>query len=189
MSEYLQGLLEKINREGVEKAQAEADRIIADAKAKAAAIVKDAEESAAKAKSDAEKASADYASRAADTIKQAARDTIRAVEDAIKAKLVSLLSENVDKALADPDVVLKLAKEAIAGLSGDAEVAVPAKLLESLKAQFAAQKNIKIVLDETIDAGFSVKQDGGRVENSFKSDVVAGELARRLRPDLAALLK
>ena len=36
MSEDLQGLLEKINRDGVEKAQAQADAIIADAKAKAA---------------------------------------------------------------------------------------------------------------------------------------------------------
>ena len=33
MSEDLQSLLEKINREGVEKAQAEADEIIAKAKA------------------------------------------------------------------------------------------------------------------------------------------------------------
>ena len=36
MSEDLQSLLEKINREGVEKARTEADKIIADAKAKAA---------------------------------------------------------------------------------------------------------------------------------------------------------
>ena len=53
MSEDLQSLLEKINREGVEKARAEADKIIADAKAKAADIVKAANAEAAKAKADA----------------------------------------------------------------------------------------------------------------------------------------
>jgi F0F1-type ATP synthase membrane subunit b/b' len=42
MSEDLQSLLEKINRDGVEKAEAEATRIIEDAKAKAAAILKEA---------------------------------------------------------------------------------------------------------------------------------------------------
>ena len=56
MSEDLQSLLEKINREGVEKARAEADKIIADAKAKAADIVKTAQAEAAKSKADAEKA-------------------------------------------------------------------------------------------------------------------------------------
>ena len=38
MSEDLQSLLEKINRDGVEKAKAEAARIIAEAKAKADAL-------------------------------------------------------------------------------------------------------------------------------------------------------
>ena len=66
MSEDLQSLLEKINREGVEKARAEADKIIADAKAKAADIVKTANAEATKAKADAEKAAADYAARAAE---------------------------------------------------------------------------------------------------------------------------
>ena len=67
MSEDLQSLLEKINREGVEKARTEADKIIADAKAKAADIVKTANAEAAKAKTDAEKTAADYAARAAET--------------------------------------------------------------------------------------------------------------------------
>ena len=75
MSEDLQSLLEKINREGVEKARAEADKIISDAKAKAADIVKTAQAEAAKSKADAEKAAADYAARAAETVRQAERVT------------------------------------------------------------------------------------------------------------------
>ena len=80
MSEDLQSLLEKINREGVEKARAEADKIIADAKAKAADIVKTAQAEAAKSKADAEKAAADYAARAAETVRQAERDTMLKIE-------------------------------------------------------------------------------------------------------------
>ena len=47
MSEDLQSLLEKINRDGVEKANAAAESIVAAAKAKAAEIVKNANAEAA----------------------------------------------------------------------------------------------------------------------------------------------
>lgn len=189
MSEDLQSLLEKINRDGVEKAQREADKIVSEAKARAAAIVKEAGEKAAAAKAEAEKAAADYAERAKTTIAQAERDTVLKVKDAVSALLERLLAKDVDLALADENTAAQLAAEAVKGLVGPVEVAAPAKLVLALKAQLAAQQNIKVVLDETADAGFSVKIDGGRVEHAFTPEVIAGELAKRLRPDLAALLK
>ena len=54
MAEELQSLIEKINRDGVEKASAEAERIISAAKEQAAAIVKAANEEAAKSTAAAE---------------------------------------------------------------------------------------------------------------------------------------
>ena len=189
MSEDLQSLLEKINRDGVEKAQAESDKIIAEAKARAAAIVKEANEAAAAAKTAAEKAAQDYQARAAETVKQAARDTVIEVKDAVTALLERILAKDVDKALADEKTAAALVADAIKGLTGSVEVAAPARLAQALKAQLAAQADIKVVLDETLDTGFSVKLDGGRVEHAFTGEVIAGELAKRLRPDLAALLR
>ena len=189
MSEDLQSLLEKINRDGVEKAQAAADKIVAEAKAKAAEIVKSANAEAAKAKADAEQAAKDYQARAAETVRQAARDTVLEVKDAVTALLEKLLAKDVDKALADEKTATALAAEAVKGLTGSVEIAAPAKLAAALKAQLAAQADVKVVLDETRDTGFSVKLDGGRVEHAFTGEVIAGELAKRLRPDLAALLK
>ena len=58
-----------------------------------------------------------------------------------------------------------------------------------LKAQLASLGSFKVTIDETIGAGFTVKVDGGRVEHDFTSKAIAEELSRRLRPDLAALLK
>ena len=46
MSEDLQSLLDKINREGVQKAQAEADAIVSRARAEADSIVKEAKSKA-----------------------------------------------------------------------------------------------------------------------------------------------
>lgn len=189
MSEDLQSLLEKINRDGVEKANAESAKIIDAAKAKAAAIVKEAEAAAAKAKSDAEKASADYAARAAETVSQAARDTILKIESSVTSLLEKLLVKDVDAALANPDAAAKLVAEAIKDLTGPGEISCGAQLASALKAQLAAQKNFTVALDETLGTGFTVKLDGGRVEHAFTGAAISEELAKRLRPDLAKLVK
>jgi len=187
--EDLQSLLEKINREGVEKAEAEAKSILANAKAKADALIENARAEASRAKADAEKAAADSSARAAETIRQAARDTILSVEASLTALLEKLLVKNVEKALSDEATVTALVSEAIKGVVGAAQIAAPAKLVPALKAQLAAQTSFTIVTDETLGTGVSVKTDGGRVESAFTADVIAAELAKRLRPDLAKLLK
>ena len=189
MSEDLQSLLEKINRDGVEKARAEAERIVSDAKAKASDIVKTAQTEAAKSKADAEKAAADYAARAAETVRQAERDTLLKIESSVTALLENVLRKDVDRALADEKTVASLVAEAVKGLVGPVEVAANPKLAAALKAQLAAQGSITVVMDDTLGTGFSVKTDGGRVEHAFTGDVIAEELAKRLRPDLAKLLK
>lgn len=188
MAEDLQSLLEKINREGVEKAQAKADEIIAEAKAKADALIRSAREEAAKVQADAEKAAADYAARAAESVGQAARDTVLKVENAVTKLLTDLLAKDVDRALADEKTVGALIAEAVRGLTGAVEVALPAKLAAALKAQLAAQKNVTVVMDDTFGTGFAVRLDGGRVEHQFTGEAVAEEIAKRLRPDLAKLV-
>ena len=179
MSEDLQGLLEKINRDGVEKAQAQADAIIADAKAKAAEIVKTATDEAAK----------DYQARAAETVRQAARDTVLSVRDAVTALLEKALVKDVSAALADDKAAAALVAEVVKDFAVKGEIVAGEKLAKTLAAQVAALKSFTVVTDAALDAGFSVKLDGGRVEHAFTADVIAGELAKRLRPDLAALLK
>lgn len=187
--EDLQGLLEKINRDGVEKANAEAVRIVGDAKAKAAALVKAAESAAAQAKAAAEKAAADYQARAAETVKQAARDVVLGVRESVTRLLEGLLAKDVEAALADDAVAVGLVSAAIRDLTGPGEVVAGAKLAAALKAQAAALKDFTLVTDEALGTGFSVRLDGGRVEHAYTGEVIAAELAKRLRPDLAALLK
>ena len=192
MAEELQNLLEKIKRDGVDKANAEAAAIVNKAKAEAAAIVKDAQAQAEAAKAAAKTQADQDAARAAETIRQAARDTVLKVESAVTTLLSALLTKSVDAALADPAVAAPLAAEAVKALvKGDAaaEVAANGKLVEALRAQLAAQANIKVVLDEATQAGFIVKLDGGRVEHDFTGAVVTDALASRLRPALAKLLK
>ena len=192
MAEELQNLLEKIKRDGVEKANAEAAAIVTKAKADAAAIVAEAEEKAAAQKAAAEEAAKTSEARAEETIRQAARDTVLKVEQAVTELLERLLAKNVDAALADPAVVAPIAADAVKALvSGEqaAEVAANAKLVEALRAQLAVRGNLTVVTDDNTSSGFAVRLDKGRIEHDFTGPTVAAALAARLRPELAKLVR
>jgi V/A-type H+-transporting ATPase subunit E len=191
MSSELQSLLEKIQRDGVEKANAEAAEITARAKEEAALIVKKAKEDAAaeKARSEAEQKA--YAERASETIRQAARDTILEVENAVRKLLEKVLLDNVNEAMSSPEAVKPLVIDAISALAAgkEAEVSANAKLADALRAELASSGNVKVVTDEMTEKGFSVKLDSGRIEHDFKGATIAAALAKRLRPALAELVK
>ena len=189
MSEELQSLIEKINRDGVEKANAEAERIVAEAKKQAETIVREARDEATKAAETAKKESELSAERAKETLRQAARDTVISIEGDITRLLERILADNVDSALSDPATAAAIAGDAVKSLVGTGEVSAGPKIAGALKAQLAAAGNFTVVMDETLGTGFTVKLDGGRVEHDFTGATVAAELAKRLRPDLAKLMK
>ena len=190
MAEELQQLLEKIQHDGVEKANAEAATILAKAKTDAAAILKDAESKAAALRAQAETDARAFEERARKTISQAARDTVLEVKDAIGRMLEKLLAKDVAAALADPSEAAKLALAAVNELGSNADVAAGEKLAAALKAQLAAdaKAGVKVVLDESVGTGFSIRLDGGRVEHDFSESAIVAALAKRLRPDLAKLV-
>ena len=187
--EDLQGLLEKINRDGVEKAEAEARKIVEEARAKADAIIKDALTKADQSKADAEKSSAAYAERAAETIRQSARDITIGVKDAVTVLLEKLLAQDVDAALGDEKTAVAIVTDAIKDLTGPGEITCGEKLAQALSSQLATLNSFTVVTDDSLGSGFTVKTDGGRVEHDFTAETISTELARRLRPDLAKLLK
>lgn len=186
--EELQSLLEKINREGVEKADAEAKKIIDAAQAKAADIVAAARRDQARATADAEKAAADYQRRADETIRQQARDIVIGVRDSVTRLLESVLMRNVDSQLQDERVVADLVSAAVKDLTGPGEITCGEKLAKALAAQLASKGEFTVITDESAESGFTVRLDGGRVEHAFTCEVIAAELAKRLRGDLAKLV-
>jgi hypothetical protein len=103
--------------------------------------------------------------------------------------LENLLAKNVDAALADEKTAAALVAGALEGLVSNAEIAAAGKIAATLKAQLAGRSGITVVTDDSSGSGFSVKLDNGRIEHSFTGETVTEELARRLRPELAALIK
>ena len=191
MAEELQQLLEKIQRDGVDKANAEAKAIVEKAKEEAKAIVEKAKEEAAAATAKADADAKAFAERANVTVRQAARDVVLEVKDGVGRLFEGLLAQNVKAALADNAAAL--AAEAIKALAAgtDAQVAANAQLAEALRAQFAAgaAKGVTVVADESVGTGFSVRLDGGRVEHDFSEKAITAALAKRLRPDLAKIVE
>ena len=193
MAEELQGLLEKIQREGVEKAEAQAAAIVAEAQEKASSLIKEALKRAQELEQKAQEEAQASSERAQVTIQQAARDTLLSVQDAITSMLTQVLTQNVQTALAEPQTLTKLAADAVTALVGDNEAQVAAAstdLVAALQATFAqnAANKVTVVLDEQIGSGFTVLLDGGRVEHDFTGKVLADALAKRLRPELAKLV-
>ena len=190
MAEELQQLLEKIQRDGVDKANAEAKAILDKANAEAKTIVDRAKEEAAAAAAKAEADAQAFAERANKTIGQAARDTVMEVKNGVNKFFEGLLAQDVKTALADNAAAL--AAEVIKALAAgtDAQVAANTQLAEALRAQFAAgaANGVQVVTDESVGTGFSVRLDGGRVEHDFSEKAITAALAKRLRPDLAKIV-
>ena len=189
MAEELQSLIERINRDGVAKAKAEADRIVVAAKEQAAKLVNEAKAEADRYAAAAKEEASAATLRAEETLRQAARDAIIAVENAVGRLLEKILAENVDAALANPATAATLAGDAVRDLIATGEISSGPKIADALRAQLAAQRNLTVVLDEALGTGFKVSLEGGRVEHDFTGATVAAELAKRLRPDLAKLMR
>lgn len=195
MTQDLQQLLEKINADGIEKARAEAAAIVGAAEARAkeilAAAAREAEQARAAARQDAEA----FERRAEETVRQAARDTLLAVEQSVTTLLTGILLKETHAAMSDPGLVSALAAEAVraylGGGGGTVEIAASAKLADALRASLAreAANGVTVVTDAQAGTGFKVRLAGGRVEHDFTGAAVAAALAHGLRPRLAALLK
>ena len=195
MTQDLQQLLEKIQRDGVDKAKAEADKLLAEARAQAKATIESAHAEAAKVKAEARQEAESFERRAEETMRQSARDTVLNVEKAVTTLFQRLLLKDVTAALNEKtDLVAGLAAEAVRAYLGEkdgVEIAAASKLADILRAKFAAEaaEGVSVVTDETTGAGFRVRLANGRVEHTFTGAAVAESLAKQLRPRLAALLK
>jgi V/A-type H+-transporting ATPase subunit E len=194
MTQDLQQLLEKIQRDGVDKAKTEADRLLVETRVQAQAEVESARAEAEKIKAEARLEAESFTRRAEETIRQSARDTVLNVEKAVSTLFSNLLLKEVNAALADTDIVTGLAVAAVhtyLGSQGSVEVSASAKLADALRAKFAAEavSGVNVITDEATATGFRIRLAGGRVEHTFTGAAVAEALSKQLRPRLAALMK
>lgn len=201
MAEELQSLLEKINEEGVKKADAQKEKIIADAKKKAEKIVSDAKKKAEDLKKKSEVDAARNEERAANTIRQASRDILLALKDELQKRLQAVAKECVGEAMTADlmgKLILEMEKSFIQGKSVEGtgvEVLLNKKDLETMTKllQGSLGKNLKgapdISLGHDFSAGLKIGVKGNDLFFDFSDDALADIICAYVGPRLSAILK
>ncbi len=199
MAADLQALLDKIQTEGVDKAETEARRIVDEARQKAATIVAEAEKQQASAKAAAETEARLLQSRAEQSIRIAARDVLLGVSASLDQTLKRLLLDKISSALT-PEFLQTFVADVIKSYaeSPDAaqgiEVRIPPAQADQLRDYLlqsfreSAAGGIRVSPDSDTSAGFRVSLADGRIEHDFSAPAIQAAMARLLRPALADLL-
>jgi len=193
MAEDLQYLIDRIQKEAIDKADNEATSLISAAKDKAAAIIRDAE---AEAKVRLEKADKDalaYVERSTRTLEQAARDLIITVGKRLEVMLTDLLALQVEKNLSEDTIrqmLLSLASHYTSDISVGLSEADAKKLNSFILNEFQKKlmAGVTVESDSSIHFGFRIKLDGGKVSHEFTNEALGEALSAHLRPELARVV-
>ncbi len=194
MAEELQGLLDKIQQDGVAKAEAASKTLVDEATSQAAAIVKAAEATAAKLIADAEVDAQQFEQRARSSLQQAARDLVLTVGGALDGALAKVVAAQTDIALTG-ETLGKIIEAAVAAYAADgATVSLAAEQQADVQRYFdaalsaAARDGVTLASDNGVVSGFTVRLDDERVTHDFTGKAISAALCELLRPDLAAIV-
>ena len=193
MAEDLQALMERIQKDAVDKAELEATSIISKAKEKAAEIVKAAEEEAKAKLEQADKDAVAFTERSERTLEQSARDLLLSVGKNLEKMILDLLSLQIEKSLDETTVknmLLTIAKSYSSNIDVEFSEADATKLSSFVMGEFAKQlkAGVKVESDKGVKFGFRVKIDGGKVSHEFTEAAMAESLSALLRPQLAKIV-
>ena len=178
MSEELQGLLNRIQAEGLERAENERARLVAEAKAEA-----DAEASQKKA---------------AAAVKQAARDVIISLKDDLQEKLRAVVREAAAQAMtpeAMAGLIAKIAEQFVQNAASGAEVILSAREREDAAQKLIGclpdvlKKNSSVQLGRGFAAGFKIGFNNSEVFLDFSDEALADVICEFVGPKLAAVIK
>ncbi|RHJ91299.1 hypothetical protein [Parabacteroides bouchesdurhonensis] len=195
MDTKIQELTDKIYREGVEKGNEEAGRIIADANAQKQAIISEAEAEAKRIVAAAEKQSSELKKNTEAELKLFATQSV----EALKSEVVNLItgeiaSSNVQAAVSDKafmqKVILDMTKEwakneALTIQSSDAEALT--KYFEA-NAKELLNKGIKIEKVNGKETSFTIVPADGSYKVTFGEDEFVAFFKEFLRPQLVEML-
>ncbi len=155
--EKIQALTEKILHEGVEKGQAEAARIIEEAKKKAEQIVADARTEAQSIVALAQKKSAELDTNTKSELKLYTAQALNALKSELANVVTNqVVSQSVDSLAVDKDFLGQFALSLAQKWVQDEPIVISTPEADSLKAYFAAKAK------DLLDKGVTIKQVNGK---------------------------
>ena len=193
--EKIQELTEKIYREGVEKGQAEADRIIGEAKQTAEQIIAEAREQAKAIEAQAQKKAGELDANTKSELKLYTSQALNALKSEIANVLTDKVSKDAAANLAADKNFLGQFAVTLAGKWAENEaVVLSSSEAESLKAYFAAQA--KDLLDKGVtinkvngkETMLSISPADGSYKVNFGKEEFEAYFKNFLRPQLIDML-
>lgn len=190
MAEELKHLIEQIQKEGVDKANEEAETIISQAKEKAARIVVEAEEKAHNLLKKAQTESEAFAERSVKTLEQAARDLLITVGQGCEKVAAGTLGKEIEATLSGDFLQQMILNVIEQGKGSDLVISASDEDKTALVTFCAEQakksgREIELISDSEILSGFKVGFKDKAVYLDYTGEAVAEALGAFLRPELA----
>lgn len=199
MDVQLQELIDKIKKDGVVTAEAEAAKIVEASEKKAEGIIADAQAKAAEIIKNAKAETERMEKASEEAIIQAGRNMLLSFKDSLIGELDGLIKAETEKA-ESKDVLTKLIPETVKAWAKNADASELSvllsekdlKILESaltseLKAEVS--KGLEIKPDKTLSAGFRIGVKNGAAYYDYSAESLSEMFAAYLNPKVAALLK
>lgn len=195
LMEKIQELTEKILREGVEKGQAEADRIIQQAREQAEQIVKEAHRQAEEVVLQAQKKAGEVAANTRSELKMYTEQALSALKSEVTNVLTdAVVKEAVSGLAASPDFLGQFAVALAEKWTTDEPIVISSSEADSLKAYFASKA--KALLDKGVtinrvngkDTLLTVAPADGSYKVNFGKEEFETYFKNFLRPQLVEML-
>jgi V/A-type H+/Na+-transporting ATPase subunit E len=193
----LQELLERIKKDGLDKAKVEAQAVLTEAETRRAAILAQAEAEAINIVEKAREEAGRFEASAAAAVGQASRDLVLAFQGEIRKLFAVVIRRETGKAF--DETVLKSALPAVlAGWSAkgtdDLTVLLPPADLEKLESFFAEKlaaelsRGLELKPFPGLKAGFRILEKNGAAYYDFSAETVAELMSQYLNDRLAGLM-
>ncbi|MBQ7402271.1 MAG: hypothetical protein IJW05_02400 [Lentisphaeria bacterium] len=199
MAEDIQGLLNRIQADGIEKAEAQKQQILSEAKRQAEEIISKAKAEAAEIIKNAEAEAEISENKGKASVKQAARDVLLSLQADLDQRLKSLVQASLGEALT-PEVlgkiVLKMAEKYLDGATDDQlEILLSPADAEALEAGLKAgvlselKNKPEIKLSNAVASGLKIGIKGSDLYFDFSNDALTEVICNYAGPKLAAAIK
>ena len=197
MSEEIKGLIEKIQKEGIDEAHLKARQIEEQAKTKAASIIDEAKLAAQKIISNATQDARKTQESTSVALSQAARDMLLSLRRQINEILGKIITTKIHEALSADElskIIINFIKENAAKSKEDIVISIPrhdAHKLEGLIGELIGhiKKGVIINPADDLQAGFLISFDAGRSQFDFSDKALAEYIGTYLKPKLKETLQ
>jgi len=197
MPEEIKGLIEKIQKEGVEKAREDGRKIVEEARKASAGIIEKAKQEADAIIQKAKEESGRAKESTEASLRQAGRDLLISLRAQINALLKKVITHKASEALTPQE----MAKMIQALINGYAQKQKPDKIeaffskddLAKMKDGFLgklseeAGKGITLKSSDDISAGFTISFDSGKSHFDFSDQALADYISGHLNKELAKI--